>query len=95
MHQFEFRPRRHAGFERQHRLADTNKRRLDHEGRDADQVERQNARVESNDAQLALLEAEAEAATAAGQLEDALQVPFAGLEALAAGPAAPTLPPSP
>ena len=61
----------------------------------ADQVERQNARVELNDVQLALLDAGAEAALAAGQLEDALQVPFAGFEALAAKPAAPTLPPSP
>lgn len=49
----------------------------------ADQVERRGAALELATADLALAEAEAAAALAASQLEDALQVPFPHLTALA------------
>ena len=49
----------------------------------ADQVERQTARLDLAAAEAALAEAESAAALAAGQLEDALQVPFPNLAALA------------
>ena len=48
----------------------------------ADQLEAQTARLELAAAGLALAEARAQAAVAAGRLEDALQVPFARLAAL-------------
>ena len=49
----------------------------------ADQVERQTARLELAVADAALAEAESAAALAAGNLEDALQIPFPRLDALA------------
>lgn len=56
----------------------------------ADQVERQAAAVELATAELAFADAEATAALAAGQLEDALQIPFPRLAAIA-DPAHPEL----
>jgi cobalt-zinc-cadmium efflux system outer membrane protein len=50
----------------------------------ADQLEVQNGRLELAAAELALLDARTQAVAAAGQLEDALQVPFADLAPLAA-----------
>ncbi len=58
----------------------------------ADQLEAQSARLEMAAAGLALAEAQAQAAMAAGRLEDALQIPFASLAALEKSGA--TLPPS-
>jgi outer membrane protein TolC len=49
----------------------------------ADQVERQTARLDLAVADAALADAESAAALAAGQLEDALQIPFPNLTALA------------
>jgi hypothetical protein len=51
---------------------------------EADQLESQNAKIELNLGSLALLDAEAGAITAAGQLEDALQVPLGNLPATGA-----------
>ena len=51
---------------------------------EADQLESQNAKIELNLGRLALLDAEAGAITAAGQLEDALQVPLGNLPATGA-----------
>jgi outer membrane protein TolC len=48
----------------------------------ADQLEVQNGRLELATAELALLDARTQAVAAAGQLEDALQVPFADLAPL-------------
>ncbi len=59
----------------------------------ADQVEYLNARLEAAAGELALADATDAAARAAGQLEDALQVPFANLEAMVP-PAGPPPPPS-
>ena len=50
---------------------------------ETDQTDLQYARLASADANLALADAESAAALAAGQLEDALQVPFPNLAALA------------
>jgi len=52
----------------------------------ADRLDRQNARLELAVGRLALLEAEAAAAAAAGQLEGALQVPFHHLPAVVTAP---------
>jgi hypothetical protein len=52
----------------------------------ADQVESQTARLDVVTAETTLLDAENAAATAAGQLEDALQIPFPRLAALATAP---------
>lgn len=52
----------------------------------ADQVEVLSAQLERATADLAVVEAEAQVASAAGQLENALQVPFAKLEAVATVP---------
>jgi cobalt-zinc-cadmium efflux system outer membrane protein len=49
----------------------------------ADQLELQSGRLELAAAELALVDARAQAVAAAGQLEDALQVPFADLSSLA------------
>jgi outer membrane protein, heavy metal efflux system len=49
----------------------------------ADQVEAQSAELDLATAEAAVLDAETAALVAAGQLEDALQVPFARIEALA------------
>jgi outer membrane protein TolC len=48
----------------------------------ADQLEAQSARLDATTADTAVLDAENAAASAAGQLEDALQVPFSNLAAL-------------
>ena len=58
----------------------------------ADQIENQAVRLELRSAELALSDAEAAVARAAGELEDALQVPFPHLNAVAALP--PIAPPS-
>lgn len=55
----------------------------------ADQVDVQSALLELRNAELALADAEAAAATAAGQLEDALQVPFSHLDAVISTAAVP------
>ena len=52
-------------------------------GGGADQLDLQNGRLELAAAELALVDARAQALAAAGQLEDALQVPFADLASLA------------
>ncbi len=57
----------------------------------ADALDYQTALLDVSASELALIDAQAQAATAAGQLEDALQVPFANLPALAPDPHAPTL----
>jgi outer membrane protein TolC len=49
----------------------------------ADQVELLSAQLERTTADLAVVEAEAQVASAAGQLENALQMPFGKLDALA------------
>ncbi len=61
----------------------------------ADRLEVQTARLELTAAELAGLDAEAQAAIAAGQLEDALQVPFTHLDAIVAPSRALTSLPSP
>jgi outer membrane protein TolC len=53
---------------------------------DADRLECQNARMDVVGGELALLEAEAGAVAAAGQLEDSLQVPFNNLAAVVHAP---------
>jgi outer membrane protein TolC len=55
---------------------------------DADRIELLNARIELGSAEAALLDADVAAAGAAGQLEEALQVPFPHLTAVANAPAA-------
>jgi len=57
----------------------------------ADALDYQTALLDVSASELALIDAQAQAATAAGQLEDALQVPFANLPALAPDTRAPTL----
>jgi outer membrane protein TolC len=49
----------------------------------SDQLDVQNARLEFATAELALIEGEVQAGISAGQLEDALQIPLANLDALA------------
>lgn len=61
----------------------------------ADQLESETVRLERTAAELALLDAQAQAAAAAGQLEDALQVPFPNLTALAQSGRAPSTATSP
>lgn len=61
----------------------------------ADQLEVQSAALDVATAKIAVLEAETAAALAAGQLEDALQVPFERIDALAQGPGASAAPPAP
>ncbi len=51
-----------------------------------DQLDYQTAQVDLDASQLALLDAQTQAAVAAGQLEDALQVPFANLPAVQNSP---------
>ena len=53
---------------------------------DADRVELQNVRIDLAGSDTTFLDAEAGAALAAGQLEDALQVPFHNLSAVVAAP---------
>jgi len=53
---------------------------------DADRVELQNVRIDLAGSDATFLDAEAGAALAAGQLEDALQVPFHNLSAVVAAP---------
>ena len=53
---------------------------------DADRVELQNVRIDLAGSDATFLDAEAGAALAAGQLEDALQVPFRNLSAVVAAP---------
>lgn len=48
----------------------------------ADQLEFQTAKAELSASELALLDAQAKAAFAAGQLEDALQIPFQALSVI-------------
>jgi outer membrane protein TolC len=55
---------------------------------DADRIELLNARIELGSAETALLDADVAAAGAAGRLEEALQVPFPHLTAVANAPAA-------
>lgn len=60
-----------------------------------DQLEYQTAQLDRGASQLALLDAQTQAAVAAGQLEDALQVPFANLPAVQNDPAPPANPAQP
>jgi len=60
----------------------------------ADQLDNQTALLDLDASQLALLDAQTQAASAAGQLEDALQVPFANLTAVQNDPHSPATPPS-
>jgi outer membrane protein TolC len=57
---------------------------------DADRVELQNVRIDLAGSDATFLDAEAGAALAAGQLEDALQVPFRNLSAVVAVPRDPS-----
>jgi len=58
-----------------------------HDAGAADQLDLQLARLDALAADTAILDAEAAATQAAGQLEDALQIPFPNLENLTAAPA--------
>jgi len=60
---------------------------------ESEQSEVQNARLAVAEAGLAVADAESAAALAAGELEDALQIPFANLAALTPAPAAPATSP--
>jgi outer membrane protein TolC len=60
-----------------------------------DQLDYQTALLDLGASQLALLDAQAQAAVASGQLEDALQVPFANLPAVQNDPHTPATPAKP
>jgi len=60
----------------------------------ADQLDYQTALLDTGAGELALIDAQAQAASASGQLEDAFQVPFANLPAVQKDPASPASPPT-